>query len=494
MEPQVPLEIRVQTKSLKKSQLPEHHVVLAPTPGWAASLTSWLPSGQQEPPAGITTFRNPWPSWVKPNLTQIWNNLQWGKDEPNPYVDLATSHLGDLPADAVLLDPSTSPSFLDRAGWPNSISAQAARLLRIEKPDLVFPQNDSVQAKVTWLGHAGILLQLPSLAADSGHSRPLALLFDPIFSMRCSPSQSFGPIRSYRPPCQVSDLPTIDGVFISHNHFDHLDADTIKAVWAENKDTVRFFVPLGNEKWFVEWGIPNDRVIEFDWWDSATLTHPGSSASLKISCTPCQHSSGRAGTDPDAGLWSGWFLEHQRPGKRPYKMFFAGDSGYQFHESPDWPPSPDQGDETTVDEGQYPVCPAFAEIRDRLGSPQLLLLPVSLGATWSFLRSLTPVPDWLNPVPRYSSGIAAATHMPPWDAVRVMNLMTSKEENPPSKPVAIAIHWGTFVTEPVEVLQTLGQLEWACQKQGVRFARSLPDASPSDAHFVALNHGQSVCT
>jgi L-ascorbate metabolism protein UlaG (beta-lactamase superfamily) len=453
----------------------------------------------------------------------MWDSFQWGEDDDG-CMELAASHLAD---DLTPRKPEKSkrPAFSDIHDWPASLGAKAARLLRIEEPDFTFPAD--TRAKATWLGHAGVLVQLPSL--DSQVNRPVRCLFDPMFSARCSPSQFAGPIRSYPPPCKVEDLPPIDIVCISHNHFDHMDYDSIMSVWRHSQDSVRFFVPLGNKRWLLDWKIPADRIVEMDWWNSAELTAPSptsSTGTLRVHCTPAQHNSFRSTGDADSDLWSSWYLEFLPAAsttQTPYRVFFAGDTGYQFHPSPSWPPSPNNPtpeNYTGKEDEKFPACPAFAEIRDRIGPPNLLLLPISVGATFAYLRSFVPLPDWINPFPRHSAGVTGANHMPPWDAVRVLKVMTERaddqhikdgkvgegegggggegEEKEAPVAVAVAMHWGTFVTDPAEVLRTLGALEWACQKQGVRFGRGLgKDGEARDGGrepwFVAVDHGGSVC-
>lgn len=500
----------------------DHHIT-APTTQPATSFLPWGTVGKIPVAADDKLrFRNPWPSWYRPTRAEIWDDLQWGEDT-DPSIQLATSRLSDCPAPPIPPRDQLLPRFTDIPNWPDSNGAKATRLLGIQSPDFSFdntsPEN-AHQAKVTWLGHACVLVQLPALH-DAIDARPIRCLFDPIFSMRCSPNQSAGPIRSYPPPCAVEALPAIDAVFISHNHYDHLDYDSIMAIWKHSRATVRFFVPLGNQKWFVESGIPEDRVTEMDWWDCTHLVVSGPSPSsvsadskgpdktktLKIWCTPAQHNSGRLGVEANSTLWSSWYIQHP---SSSYRVFFAGDTGYQYHSSPSWPPTPQrraQDADIGDDLEKAPPCPAFEQIRDRLGPPDLLLLPVWVGATFTYLRSFVPLPDWLSPFPRHTGGVSGANHMPPWDAVRVFKLMTrggrGGGEGKTYRPVAVAMHWGTFVTDPVEVFKTLGQLEWACISQGgVKFARSLPgsgsaDGDSSEDHsvepcFLALNHGQSV--
>lgn len=493
-----------------------HHVKPEPAKSMArwisylASWTSWPGTTpcSKEAMAGeeatLAGFRNPWPSWHKASRPETWAALQWGEDH-DPCIKLAATHLPDKPP--ANPGPDRRPNFNNIDDWPASAASQAAALLQIEKPDFSFDPTLH-RAKTTWLGHAGVLVQLAPLQAGS---QPLRCLFDPIFSTRCSPSKLAGPKRTYPPPCPVEHLPAIDMVFTSHSHFDHLDLETILALWRRNRKYIRFFAPLGNKSWFVDIGISAEHVTELDWWDCAHLDMPGVSNSLKIWCTPSQHSSGRGMADADQTLWSSWFLEHpgaNEAAAQPYRVFFAGDTGFQFHDSPSWPPQPttvplDANPPEVQEDDKFPSCPAFADIRSRLGSPHLAILPVAVGATWDFFRSFVPLPDTICPFPRHAAGMVAATHMPPWDAVRVFDILTGQEKGGTAKPetredesspVAVAMHWGTFVSNPKEVLKTLGQLEWACHAHGVGFGRSLPLARGREGVFLALNHGQSVLT
>ncbi len=275
------------------------------------------------------------------------------------------------------------------------------------------------------------------------------------------------------------------------------------------------------------------------------LTHPSENGSggkaLRVVCTPAQHGSGRYGVDANCALWSSWFLEHPSASKdaAPTKVFFGGDTGCQFH-GPSYPPAPPRPVESTSvditpasengsitegatfndasstptyrggvrlqpsssDEEPYPACPAFEEIVHRLGAPTFLMLPISVGATISFLRSYIPLPDSISPFPRISSGLTAANHMPPWDAVGAFDKMTPNSANDEEETAAVcmAIHWGTFISGPEEVLKSLGQLKWACRQHGVEFARSEEELeaigrdkqAKGRKTFAALNHGASI--
>lgn len=497
------LNIRVERNQSESP--PAHHILPAPSvTGW----TSYLPGFLDEPAPGkrrptlkkkksrddtsIAGFRNPWPSFHKATAQEVFQALEWGADS-DPTIDLAASHL-----------PSTSST--------DSIRQKAAQLLKVEKPDFSFDSGGGQHAKTTWLGHAGMLLQLPALKQGGP---PVRIIFDPIFSQRASPSQFAGPVRSYEPPCTLEQLPPIDIFLLSHNHFDHLDYDTVMALWRLNQDHIRFIVPLKNARWFIDAGIPSDRVSELDWWEDVYIEAQSAGAGrLKISCTPAQHSSVRDGYNADSALWAGWYLTHELPESEPYRIFFAGDSGYQCHADPAWPPRPPPNtlhkdleggnvkkvsDPDNNSQEKYPACPAYREVAERLGTPDLVYLPIALGATWAYLRSFFSnyMPPSTVPFPRHSAGVTGAIHMPPWDALRVLRDLTDGRNKTGRPPVTVALHWGTFVTEPIEILKTLGGLEWACYNQGAKFGRKLEKADLIDGAkppFLAVHQGQSVVT
>lgn len=157
----------------------------------------------------------------------------------------------------------------------------------------------------TWLGHATVLVRL------AGKN----VLFDPIFSERASPVSFAGPKRLVPLPIELDELPHIDVVMVSHNHYDHCDDETLRRLAAQPGGSPRFLVPLGLKAWFAERGI--ERVGEYDWWQS---TDEGP---LRITFTPVQHWSRRGLTDMNETLWGGWVVEGEG-----LRVFHAGDSGY----------------------------------------------------------------------------------------------------------------------------------------------------------------------
>ena len=154
------------------------------------------------------------------------------------------------------------------------------------------------------LGHSSHLLKLQGRY----------WLIDPVFGERVSPVSFAGPKRFHAPPIALADLPPIEGVVLSHDHYDHLDEPTIVHLRATVQ---RYFVPLGVGARLREMGVPAERIAEFDWWQA------GAHAGVQLTATPAQHFSGRALWDRDSTLWASWVL--QAGGQR---IYFSGDSGY----------------------------------------------------------------------------------------------------------------------------------------------------------------------
>ncbi|KAE8231273.1 hypothetical protein CF326_g3715 [Tilletia indica] len=718
---------------------PAHHVFTSPAASAQAGISSYLPHWNavpekffhprhrnhhksspstvtedntdflDEPPTDLLRigFQNPWPSFIRPSFWQIWHSLRWGVPPPHFEADID--------------DEFPHATHRERKQMRKRMRTDPELHLSVEAPDFEYEEG---KVKATWVGHAGTLLTLPPA---HGRTDPFRILFDPIFSNRCSPLRGAGPLRAYAPPCQVSDLPPIDLVIISHNHYDHLDYDTISDLWAANEQRgIRFIAPLGNKSWFVQegLGIDPERVVDLDWWDELVLggapvmpvsaaaavagdakkeeekeepklhaevqvpttcvledqdketdtqpPKPSTAAAaadlasslqtelnpreqdalsepqlpfIRVICTPAQHQSGRYAVDACSALWSSWVVEyhHSSPSedesRKCFRTFFGGDTGYRFHDtvaaaerdaeakarqqkrkeadrkeraaveggplrkmsnklgkrlslsgskassvlsssgsSSPAPPSvsaagktdnriltdvpPTNGDsakdaDVVVDspkeavavadiedeeeekkkkeaqpgaesEDPFPACPAFNHISTVLGLPNLLLLPISVGATISFLKSYDPLPPRWSPFPRVDERLTSAVHMGPEDAVRVFQLMTAEaaapkpntpnhhEHAPPASShlrrfahleadtsssgkgaTALAIHWGTFVGGKDEVHQSIRALRRACGKEGVRFVREHRQGDEGTEEggkntFAVVNHGESV--
>lgn len=159
--------------------------------------------------------------------------------------------------------------------------------------------------KVTWFGHSTCLIEIDGLR----------VLTDPIFSHRASPFTFMGP-RSFEMDrtMDIEELPQVDIVVISHDHYDHLDYETISALKAGK---CLFYVPLGVGNHLKRWGVEPSRVFELDWWQGIKA------GVLTLTATPSRHFSGRTLTNRDETLWASWVIE----GKEK-KIFFSGDSGY----------------------------------------------------------------------------------------------------------------------------------------------------------------------
>ena len=159
---------------------------------------------------------------------------------------------------------------------------------------------------VTWIGHASMLMQTGGIN----------ILTDPMFSERASPFVVRRPeARTCRRGSPLAELPHIDAVVISHNHYDHLDEASVKTLAAQPGGPPLFVVPLGVKAWFADVGI--DNAVELDWWQSARV------GAVEIVLVPAQHWSGRSLTDRMETLWGGYAIFAP-----DFQVFFAGDTGY----------------------------------------------------------------------------------------------------------------------------------------------------------------------
>ncbi|MCP4602533.1 MAG: MBL fold metallo-hydrolase [Proteobacteria bacterium] len=219
------------------------------------------------------------------------------------------------------------------------------------------PPPDRVEdgeLRVTFVNHSTVLIQIDGIN----------ILTDPIWSQRSSPMSWVGPRRRMPPGLRFEDLPPIDVVLISHNHYDHLDLPTARRLHEKHRPL--FLVPLGNRLLFYENGIKD--VVELDWWQTVEVK-----GRLPVTFVPARHFSGRGITDRNKTLWGGYVVNAQAG-----RIYFAGDTGFGSH---------------------------FAEIKERFESFLLAIIPIG-----SFR------PEWfMSPI-----------HISPVDAVRVHQIMGPK--------------------------------------------------------------------
>lgn len=174
-----------------------------------------------------------------------------------------------------------------------------------QKADLEAIYHPGKSPQVTWIGHSTLLIQY------KGYN----ILTDPVLSSRCSPFPFLGPRRLTPPAIALKELPPIDLVVISHNHYDHLDRKTVS--YLGNKPL--WLVPLGLKRWFLKRKIHH--LKELDWWGEQQFEK------IQATCTPSQHWSKRTPFDDYKTLWSSWVLNIEK-----FRFFFAGDTGYNAHQ------------------------------------------------------------------------------------------------------------------------------------------------------------------
>ena len=204
-------------------------------------------------------------------------------------------------------------------------------LIRSSKETLAdFAEN------MIWVGHSTVML----------NHQGITVLTDPQFSKRASPFSFWGPKRVTPTPFNIDDLPKIDVVLISHNHYDHLDEESIRKL-AQLQPNIKFLVPLGLAPLLRDWGVRE--VEELDWWQPVRLD------GVEIQPTPVQHWSKRSFFDRNKTLWSGWMLRWE-----DFSFYFAGDTGYSDD---------------------------FSRTAQRLGSPTLAAIPIGAYEPREFMKS-----------------------------------------------------------------------------------------------------------
>ena len=352
-----------------------------------------------------TSFVNPWPSFNKQSLFDLLITSQRNRDfKPVPSRD---------------------------------------RLVPIQKPDWGTGRQG---LKATWIGHASFLIETSSssssTSSEAAEPRGVRVLFDPVFSERTSPVTWAGPKRYSPTPCTLDELPDVDVVAISHDHYDHMDSDTLMKIYARRKGNVHFLVGLGNAARLRGFGVAGEDVTELDWWEGCQVDVP-SVGSIDMTCTPSQHMSGRGIWDHGSTLWCSWVLDAgkvnsaltETSSRASEKVFFAGDTGYRY--------VPKEAKESDM-----PFCPIFQEIGEAFGPFDLSLLPIGLYS------------------PRH---LMSSVHCNPEDALCLHKDLKSKK--------SIGMHYGTVrggisqyfeeVTEPPR------RFKEACEKEGRRWGEEL---------------------
>ncbi|HEY6290683.1 MAG TPA: MBL fold metallo-hydrolase [Terriglobia bacterium] len=198
------------------------------------------------------------------------------------------------------------------------------------------------QLRVTLVGHSTVLIQTDELN----------FLTDPIWSLRASPVSWTGPIRHRSAGLRFEDLPPIDAILLSHDHYDHLDVSTLRRLAREHRPEI--FCPLGVAKLLRKLGFP--RPGELDWWETIDF-----SAGIRVHCTPAQHFSGRSLFDRNRTLWCSWLLESMNG-----YIYFGGDTGFGPH---------------------------FGAIAQRFPCPRLAFLPIGAYRPEWFMHPVHMSPD-----------------------------------------------------------------------------------------------------
>ena len=252
-----------------------------------------------------------------------------------------------------------------------------------------------------WLGHSSVLCRQESVY----------YLTDPIFSERASPFASIGPRRYSPPGMRIDELPKISFVLISHNHYDHLDLASVKAIY--DRDRPVFYVPKGLTDWFNSAGI--ETAIEIGWWESVKASH------LTVTSVPAQHFSARTLWDRNNSHWCGWVVG----GKK--KFYYSGDSGY---------------------------FDGFKEVGEKLGPIELAALPIgAYEPSWLMRRHHLNPEQALDVFEQVRGGKLLAVHWGSFD------LTYEPYDEPPKRLKAEAAARG-YTPDTVNILRVGELLQW----------------------------------
>ncbi|CAH1784122.1 unnamed protein product [Owenia fusiformis] len=315
-------------------------------------------------------FQNPWSGWKMPGLGGV---LKWR---------MTQNDQSNIPKKKEELD--------------ETLPVQDVDINEISQP----PKNGM---RVTWMGHASVLVQFDEIS----------VLTDPVFSERCSPMPSIMGPKRYRPvPCQIDDIPTLDAVVISHNHYDHLDHGTVVQLNKKFGSKLKWFVPMGLKSWMNDTGCKN--VVEMTWWEEQPLSeHETAGATsggsgVKFVCLPCAHWCTRKGPiDFNKVLWCSWGVIG------PWNRFyFGGDTGY---------------------------CEGFKQIGKKYGPFNLAAIPIGAYEPRNFMK---------------------CQHVNPEEAVMIHQDIGAKK--------SVGVHWGTFKLTDEFYLEPKSKVTDAMEAAGLK--------------------------
>lgn len=241
--------------------------------------------------------------------------------------------------------PTPNHGLRDFLRWQRQTGGRfpARQSFPLRRPNRAHLDAPADRPRFTWIGHATYLVQF----------RGCNLLTDPVFSERCSPLPFAGPQRTVAPALSIDELPEIHVVLVSHNHYDHLDRESVRLLDRRFGQRLCWFAPSGVGAWLRRRGIR--QVVELGWWQHHRH------GDFDAFCVPAQHFSGRGVRDRNRTLWCGWRLDWDG-----FNLFFAGDTGY---------------------------APIFREIRQVLGPVDVALLPIGAYQPRWFMAPVHVDPD-----------------------------------------------------------------------------------------------------
>ncbi len=281
--------------------------------------------------------------------------------------------------------------------------------------------------RVTWLGHSTVLIEIDGRR----------VLIDPVWGERASPFSWLGPERFFSPPLPLEQLPDLDAVIISHDHYDHLDYPTVLRMREMN---VTWVVPLGIGAHLEHWGLAKERIVELDWWEEIAVKD------LVLTCTPARHFSGRSVilTDQNATLWAGWALRGQK-----HRVFYSGDTA--MHDAfLDIGEKLGPFDLTLMESGAYNTLWADVHLgpEQAVRAHQLVRGRVLLPVHWGLFD--LALHGWTEPIERILAAAKAA-------GVKVV-MPHPGESVEPATAGGVRAWWPTIPWEPVAVapLQSSG--------------------------------------